>query len=93
MNIILSDVSRYKGNKGTWKDVFKYYFTNPLFRVIFLHRLYHRWYHILSYLRCLWERVSSLFIISISVGNLVSNFLLVQKLEKGLSFNILVVLL
>lgn len=25
MNIILSDVSRYKGSKGTWKDVFKYY--------------------------------------------------------------------
>ena len=48
MNIILSDVSRYKGSKGTWKDVFKYYVTNPSFRVIFLHRLYHQWYHILS---------------------------------------------
>ena len=91
MNIILSDVSRYKGSKGTWKDVFKYYFTNPSFRVIFLHRLYHQWYHILSKIPM--ERVCSLFIISISVGNLVSNFLLVQKLEKGLSLNILVVLL
>ena len=48
---------------------------------------------IISYLRYLCERVSSLFIISISVGNLVSNFLLGQKLEKGLSLNILVVLL
>lgn len=91
MNIILSDVSRYKGSKGTWKDVFKYYVTNPSFRVIFLHRLYHQWYHILSKIPM--GRVSSLFIISISVGNLVSNFLLVQKLEKGLSLNILVVLL
>lgn len=48
MNIILSDVSRYKGSKGTWKDVFKYYVTNPSFRVIFLHRLYHQWFNILS---------------------------------------------
>lgn len=92
MNIILSDVSRYKGSKGTWKDVFKYYFTNPSFRVIFLHRLYHQWYHILSKIP-MGKGIFSLFIISISVGNLVSNFLLVQKLEKGLSLNILVVLL
>ena len=48
MNIILSDVSRYNGSKGTWKDVFKYYVSNPSFRVIFLHRLYNQWYHILS---------------------------------------------
>lgn len=48
MNIILSDVSRYNGSKGIWKDVFKYYVSNPSYRVIFLHRLYHQWYHILS---------------------------------------------
>lgn len=93
MNIILSDVSRYKGSKGTWKDVFKYYITNPSFRVIFLHRLYYQWYHIFSKIPMGKGIFSLYFIISISVGNLVSNFLLVQKLEKGLSLNILGVLL
>jgi len=48
MNIILTDVSRYKGNRGTWLDVLKYYITNPSFRVIFLFRLYHLWHHFLS---------------------------------------------
>lgn len=48
MNIILADVSRYKGSRGTWRDVLKYYITNPSFRVIFLFRLYHLWHNFLS---------------------------------------------
>lgn len=91
MNIILSDVSRYNGSKGTWKDVFKYYVSNPSFRVIFLHRLYHQWYHILSKIP-MGKGLFSLYYkhicrqsgIQLSLG---------AEIGEGLSLNILVVLL
>lgn len=91
MNIILSDVSRYKGSKATWKDVFMYYVTNPSFRVIFLHRLYHQWYHILSKIP-MGKGIFSLYYKHICRQSGIQ-LSLVQKLEKGLSLNILVVLL